>query len=292
MTKISYPIKEQMIESYIDPMVQVELDNLQNEKEDTSNKSNSISDIESTAKFPVWQVIKNWCISKFKAWVLIIHTIDGITYTISASHNVFKNVFTAINPITFTVPTFATVNISNGTMFDYTVQGAGTVTVSGAGITFIGKQFSFTTGDTFRLEKIGTDTWSISGGSNQVASDAEMQTGTNNLKFTTALRITTWFNWRLNQPLTFGGLSGATNRVMQVNTVGTVSAPYGIIDGFTLDGDVTTAINGATYNIGNNFTSSITPTSSKVFSQGQWYKNAGYLYFATADNIASRITLS
>lgn len=260
--------------------------------ENTANKSNSILDLESTIKFPVWQVVKNWCISQFKAWSLTINNITGITYTISASHNMFKNVFTAVNPITFIVPTFASVNISNGTTFDYTVQGTGTVTVSGAGITFIGKQFSFTTGDTFRLEKTDTDTWSISGGSNQVVSDAEMQSGTDNLKFSTALRITTWFNWRLSQPLMFGGLTGSTSRIMQVNTVGTVSAPYGIIDGFTLDGDVIAAINGATYNVGNNFTASITPASAKVFSQGQWYKNAGYLYFATADNIASRITLS
>jgi hypothetical protein len=124
------------------------------------------------------------------------------------------------------------------------------------------------------------------------ASNAEMQAGTDNTKPTTALGIKNWFTWRLTQPFTFGNLAGIGNRVVQVNSSGDTSAPYNIQDGFTTDSDVITALTGATYNSGNNYTATITPANSKVFNQGQFYKNAGVLYFATADNQVSRITLS
>ena len=125
-----------------------------------------------------------------------------------------------------------------------------------------------------------------------IVSDAEMQTGTENTKPITALRNKTWFTWRLTQPFTFGNLAGTGNRVVQVNSSGDTSAPYNIQDGFTTDSDVITALTAATYNSGNNYTATITPANSKVFNQGQFYKNAGVLYFATADNQVSRITLS
>ena len=124
------------------------------------------------------------------------------------------------------------------------------------------------------------------------ASDAEMQAGTENTKPITALRIKNWFTWRLTQPFTFGNLAGTGNRVVQVNSSGDTSAPYTIQDGFTTDSDVITALTAATYNSGNNYTATITPANSKVFNQGQFYRNAGVLYFATADNQVSRITLS
>lgn len=148
-------------------------------------------------------------------------------------------------------------------------------------------RYSTTTASQFLRVDANKDLVSVS-----EASDTEMQTGAENTKPTTALRIANWFAWRLAQSFTLGNLVGTGNRVMQVNSVGDVSAPYNIQDGFVTDSDVITAITGATYNSGNNFTANLTPANSKVFNQGQFYKNLGVLYFATADNQSSRITLS
>ena len=148
-------------------------------------------------------------------------------------------------------------------------------------------RYSTTTASQFLRVDANKDLVSVS-----EASDAEMQTGSENTKPTTALRIATWFAWRLSQPFTFSNLIGVGVRIMQVNSAGDVSAPYFVQEGFVTDSDVIIAIIGATYNSGNNFTATLIPANSKVFNQGQWYKNLGVLYYATADNQSSRITLS
>lgn len=106
----------------------------------------------------------------YQKWILSINPITGITYTIGINDYKIKNVFTNTNPVAFTVPTNASVAVPIGTKFSYTVQGNGTVTVGGAGISFVQKNLVYTTGDTFFLEKIDIDTWVLDG--NPAASGA------------------------------------------------------------------------------------------------------------------------
>ncbi|MFM1776344.1 MAG: Flavobacterium phage vB FspS laban6 [Bacteroidota bacterium] len=99
----------------------------------------------------------------YQTWILGINTISGITYQVGLTDYKTKNVFTNANPIAFTVPTNAVEAIAIGTKFSYSVQGAGTVTVAGAGVTFIKTELAFRQGTTFILEKIATDTWTVYG---------------------------------------------------------------------------------------------------------------------------------
>ena len=99
----------------------------------------------------------------YKSWFLGINAVAGITYTIGLNDYKNRNVFTSTNPVAFTVPTNASVAIPIGATIESTVQGTGAVTVGGAGITFVQKNLVFTTGDTFYLTKIATDTWSVDG---------------------------------------------------------------------------------------------------------------------------------
>jgi hypothetical protein len=138
-------------------------------KENVSNKSQDIeADKASATKHGSVKAVYDWTISKFNLWVLSINSIPGISYTIGLTDYKTKNIFTNTNPVAFTVPTNAAVAVPVGARFSYTVQGAGTVTVAGAGITFVQKNLVYTYGDTFIVEKIGTDTWAVYGNSSGI----------------------------------------------------------------------------------------------------------------------------
>jgi hypothetical protein len=135
-------------------------------KEDSSNKSTSIiTDYLSNVKFPSVKAVYDWATSLFRTWILGINSIPGITYTIGVNDYKKSGVFSNANPVAFTVPTNASTAIPIGTPFKYTVQGIGTVTVGGAGITFIQNNLVFVTGNSFYLEKVDTDTWKVFGSS-------------------------------------------------------------------------------------------------------------------------------
>ena len=93
------------------------------------------------------------------------------------------------------------------------------------------------------------------------------------------------FIYQKNNP----ALNGTGNRVMQTDSTGNVTATNNIIDGFTADSDITSAISGATFNGGNNYTASISPANSKVMYQGQLYVSGNYLYIAISDNSVKRL---
>lgn len=88
--------------------------------------------------------------------------IPGITYTVQ---NLNRHlIFTNANPVTLTLPTNATTPIPIGTELQYTQQGDGVVTLNGAGITFVTNVgLSTVKGETRKLTKIDTDTWTIEG---------------------------------------------------------------------------------------------------------------------------------
>jgi hypothetical protein len=110
-------------------------------------------------------VLKVWIDSFFKTWILGINPITGIIYTIGLNDYKTIGIFSNVNPIAFTVPTNSSVAVPIGTSFEYAVQGAGTVTVGGSGITFIQNKMNFASGNKFVLTKIGTDTWTVVGSS-------------------------------------------------------------------------------------------------------------------------------
>ena len=134
-------------------------------------------------------------------------------------------------------------------------------------------------------------TWNAKQSALSIPSDAEMQAGTDNAKYVTALRATSWWAWLKSNPMTLGFLSGTGNRVLQTNASGDISAPNEVLDGFVTDSDVITAITGATYNSGNNFTATISP-SGKFMYQGQMYNSGAFFYLAILDNSVIRITKS
>lgn len=140
------------------------IDGLTNSKFDIANISQDIETEKlSTTKVASVKQLYDWSTSLFQTWVLGINRILGITYSIGLNDYKTKNIFSHNSPITFTVPTNAITAIPVGAKFSYTVQGLGTVTISGAGITFIQKNLVYTTGDTFYLEKVNTDTWAVDG---------------------------------------------------------------------------------------------------------------------------------
>ncbi len=103
--------------------------------------------------------------------------------------------------------------------------------------------------------------------------------------------------WLLCQNVIFQNsnipLAGSTDRILQTDTNGNITAPYSIIDMYVTDSDLIAAATGATYNSGNYFIATVTPANSKTFSQGTKYINTatGYEYEAIQDNTLRR-TLS
>lgn len=140
------------------------VDGLESSKVSIADLSQDIeTDKASTVKAGSVKGIYDWAVGKFKTWVLDIETTASVNYTLPIADIKKKTVFTATNPIALNVPTNATEAIAIGTKKSFTVQGTGAVTVQGAGITFVQKNLVFTTGDTFTLEKIDTDTWAVNG---------------------------------------------------------------------------------------------------------------------------------
>lgn len=75
---------------------------------------------------------------------------------------------------------------------------------------------------------------------------------------------------------------GTGVRALTSNQTGDLAATTPILETYTTDTDVITALLAATYSP----TAILTPASSKVFYKGQLYYASGSLYFATADNVA------
>lgn len=75
---------------------------------------------------------------------------------------------------------------------------------------------------------------------------------------------------------------GTAVRAITTNSDGTLAATTPILESFTTDTDVITAILAGTYSP----TATLTPANSKVFYKGQLYYASGSMYFATADNVA------
>jgi hypothetical protein len=71
--------------------------------------------------------------------------------------------FTNANPIALTVPLDASVAWYTGTKIKGTVQGNGAVTISGAGITFIGNTLTFPKGESFVLVNTALNEWTVEG---------------------------------------------------------------------------------------------------------------------------------
>ena len=134
-------------------------------------------------------------------------------------------------------------------------------------------------------------TWAAKQDAISIATDAEMQAGTNNTKYVTPWRITNWWTWLRTQSSmwTLSFLAGAGNRVVQVNSTGEISTPNVIMDGFVTDPVVISAITDATYNSANGYTANIAP-NGVFFYQGQMYKSGQYLYIAILDNTSFRVS--
>lgn len=134
-------------------------------KEDLTNK---VQDIDlnqaSTSLYASVKATFDWGLARFKLWAFGITFIGSTSYTIGLNDYKVKTIFQSSSSVAFTVPTNAFTSIPIGTTFDYTVEGAGAVTVSGAGVTFIGKKFVFTQGESFTLDKIATDLWVVNAG--------------------------------------------------------------------------------------------------------------------------------
>lgn len=84
---------------------------------------------------------------------------------------------------------------------------------------------------------------------------------------------------------------GTGVRAITSNPTGDLAATTPILETFTTDADVITAIIGGTYNKNSTFSDTISPASSKVFYKGQMYKSSTYLYVATNDNVSFRTAL-
>jgi hypothetical protein len=96
----------------------------------------------------------------------------SIVKTISLTDVNKRIVFSNANPTTLTVPTDASVAWYTGTKIKGTVQGNGSVTISGAGITFVGNALTFPKGESFILTNIALNVWNVEG--NAPASGAKI----------------------------------------------------------------------------------------------------------------------
>lgn len=186
--------------------------------------------------------------------------------------------------------TVATGATANSTDAQLRTRGTHTGTQSGATIAQ-DANYRFTT-DT---EKAA---WNAKQSAMSIPTDVEMQTGTENTKYITPLRNSSWWTWAKTQAqtflgsITFGLLAGTTTRIVQVDPTGTLEAVHEVIERKVSDVDITTVVTEAVYNSGNNFTAIILPPSGKIMYEGQIYYNGVYRYEAVADNLVSRLTLS
>lgn len=109
----------------------------------------------------------------------VVDTHASIAVTLNA--NYFSRnkcvLFTNANPIVLTVPTNALEPLPIGSELDFVQQGDGTVTVGGAGITFVTNlSLSSVKGETRRLRKIAIDTWTVEG---NALNDSQIEIGAN-----------------------------------------------------------------------------------------------------------------
>jgi hypothetical protein len=105
----------------------------------------------------------------------------GITYTFTLLDTIISDTIIPFNnasPIAATIPTNASVAIPLGSVCRCVVQGVGAVTIGGAGITLVGRNFIFNQGDSFTITKIATDTWSVDGIYLPLGILSNVQTGT------------------------------------------------------------------------------------------------------------------
>ena len=105
----------------------------------------------------------------------------GITYTFTLLDATTADTIIPFNnssSIAATIPTNSAVSIPLGAVCRGVVQGTGPVTIGGAGITLIGRNFVFNQGDSFTITKIATDTWSVDGIYLPLGILSNVQTGT------------------------------------------------------------------------------------------------------------------
>jgi hypothetical protein len=105
----------------------------------------------------------------------------GITYTFTLLDTITLDTIIPFNnssPIAATIPTNSSVAIPLGAVCRGVVQGTGPVTIGGAGITLVGRNFVFNQGDSFTITKIATDTWSVDGIYLPLGILSNVQTGT------------------------------------------------------------------------------------------------------------------
>lgn len=92
-------------------------------------------------------------------------TVTGTTYTIDRHDSERIQIFSNASLVTVTVPTNASDPIPVGHSFDLLSTGAGGLTLSTTGLTLVGSpNKTIAQGEAMVLTKLGTDTWSVVGG--------------------------------------------------------------------------------------------------------------------------------
>jgi hypothetical protein len=97
---------------------------------------------------------------------LTIETVTGTTYTLALGDAGKHKRFTAATAVALTIPTNASVAFPIGTRIRCTAAGAGTVTISGAGVTLNSRGAALASAGqyaVFDLEKVATNEWDILG---------------------------------------------------------------------------------------------------------------------------------
>lgn len=126
-----------------------------------------------------------------------------------------------------------------------------------------------------------------------IATDADLQNGTDNAKYVTALRNNSWWTWVKAQSAQWvlPAFSGSNTRIAEFAADGTLSASKQIIDAINSDQDIINAIGTVTFNAANNYRVIITPENNKIISFGQVLYVGNYKYEAISDNQIIRIPL-
>nr|WP_315175551.1 hypothetical protein [uncultured Flavobacterium sp.] len=157
--------------------------------------------------------------------VLTVHTTNNINQQLLAVDD--HLVFTSPNPVTFIIPTNASVPIPIGKEVQYTQQGDGIVTVGGAGITFVTNlALAMVKGETRKLTKIATDTWSLEG---NIIDDSqvEVSSNTNVLEFWNKKTILFTANCTIIVPATLLSQYGFVFRTLAgVTVTWAITAPF------------------------------------------------------------------
>ncbi|MEN2416401.1 hypothetical protein [Flavobacterium mesophilum] len=136
-------------------------------KENSSNKSNDIGDLDSTTKFPVFKVITDWVSSIFKKKYVFVVDNNATTYTLKLSDGTNNTLIRHNNTaaITEIIPTNATVAFPIGTEIKSISTGVGLRTVVPAsGVTIINNVSLISAqNQMMRFLKTDVNTWIVTG---------------------------------------------------------------------------------------------------------------------------------